>query len=275
MDSILLRSAVLRVAFVFALVLTFSALSAPRARAQGEAVHVMGGLYTPVRTDDRIVWSARWVLDLSDASAVAGGASRTLRFAAPLPEGETLDPTDGVEPIIEGGRLVGVRIDRRALFDRSVLATLRQPVDKSATAGIAIGAPIAAGTAAQIVDGDLGGGTRLEVSGVRGIERHVGYTGPVEIGHSAREEARRLTGYTPRVTGAPLYVRGEDVRSHGTLTADVVSASARKSRGGLAVGVGFVFVVGALIVAMKKLQGRASVERADAVLAAEIDRGRP
>lgn len=272
MDGILIRSAVLRIGFVVALVLALTALPSSRAEAQGDAAHVTGGLYTPVRAGDQLVWSARWVLDPFDASAIAEGTPRTIRFAAPLPEGETIDRAEGIEPIREGRRLVGIRVDARALRDRSVLATLRQPVAKTETTDILLGAPIATGTAAQIVDGDLGGGTRLEVTGARGIERHVGYTAPSELGHGAREEARRLTGYTPRVTGAPLYVRGEDVRNQGTLRASVASGAERKSRGSFAVGLGFIAVVGALIVAMKKLHGRASVERADAVLAAEIDR---
>jgi hypothetical protein len=273
MDAILLRSAALRVAFVFALVLVMTGLSSSRARAQTDVAHVASALYTPVREGDQVVWKARWVLDVYDASAIASGRTLVIHFAAPLPEGETMDHADGIEPITTDKRLVGVRVDARGLSDRSVLATLRQPVAKSDMTGIPLGAPIATGTAAQIVDGDLGGGARLEVTGARGIERHVGYTAPAEIGHAAREEARRLTGYAPRVTGAPLYVRGEDVRNQGTLSADVATSAERKSHGRVAVGLGFAMAVGALIVAMKKLSRRASVERADAVLAAEIDRG--
>lgn len=277
LDSVLLRSAAIRIAFVVALVLSLVVLSSRRAhaepRVQSPVAHVMGGLYTPARNDEQLVWNARWVLSVEDAEAVSHGGSRTIRFASPLPEGETLDATSGIEAIVENDHLAGVRADWRALEGRSVRATLRQPLAKAASTGIPLGAPFAAGTAAQIVDGDLGKGARLEVTGARGIEKHVGFTGPAEIGHAARDEARRLTGYEPRLTGAPLYVRGEDIAARGVLKADVTSASERESRGGIAVGAGFVVVVGALILAMKKLGSRASVERADALLAAEIERG--
>ena len=272
MDDILIRSAAMRVALVFAFVVAMLALSAGRAHGKGDSAHVVGGLYTPTRVEDRLVWRAQWVLERDDAAEIAEGATRTLRFAVPLPEGESLDPAPGLEPLLDGGRLVGARVDARALAGRSVQATLRQPLARDATKAIPLGAPVAAGAAAQIVDGDLGAGMRLEVTHAKGIERHVGFTAPIEIGHSAREEARRLTGYASRVTGAPLYVRGEDVRTRGVLTADLVSASAQRSRGGMAVGVGFAAAVAALIVAMKRLHARATEERADAVLAADIER---
>ncbi|MBS2015547.1 MAG: hypothetical protein JST00_21855 [Deltaproteobacteria bacterium] len=272
MDDILIRSAAMRLALVFAFVLAMLALSAGRAHGKGDTAHVVGGLYTPSRVDDRLVWRAEWVLDREDAAEIDGGATQTVRFATPLPEGEVLDPAQGLEPIVDGGRLVGVRVGPRALSGRSVRATLRQPVARDAAHGIPLGAPVAGGTAVQIVDGDIGNGLRLEASHVKGMERHVGFTAPTEIGHAARVEARRLTGYDARLTGAPIYVRGEDVRTHGVITADLASSAAQKSRGGIAVGVGFAAAVGALILAMKRLHARATEERADAVLAADIER---
>jgi len=276
MDSMFVRSAAIRIAFAVALVLSLVLLSSARAHAEPRvqtAAHVMGGLYTPVRNDDLLVWHARWILSVEDAEEVSHGATRTIRFAALLPEGETLEAASGIEAMVENDRLAGVRADWRALEGRSVRATLRQPLPRAASTGIPLGAPFAVGTATQIVDGDLGKGARLEVAAARGIEKHVGFTGPAEIGHGARDEARRLTGYEPRLTGAPLYVRGDDIAARGVLKADVTSASERESRGGIAVGAGFVVVVGALVLAMKKLGSRASVERADALLAAEIERG--
>ncbi len=286
MDSLLLRSAALRVAFVFALILVAMGLAGSPARADDESVRVMGALFTPTRADDRlderaerarseIVWSARWVLSIEDADAVAKGRARVLRFATPLPEGETIDAAPGLAPISANGQLVGVRVGPEAIDGRTVRATLRQPLPHGATTKLALGAPVASGTSAQIVDGDLGGGSRLEpsegASTSKGLEHHVGYTGPIEIGHAARDEARRLTGYGRRVTGAPLYVRGEDVRARGQIFVDVVSGSERRSHGNLAVGAGFVVLVGALVLAMKRLRDRASVERADAMLAQEIE----
>ena len=73
----------------------------------------------------------------------------------------------------------------------------------------------------------------------RALEQGVGHVAPPGTSHAAREEARRLTGYTARVTGAAVYVRGDDVRAQGGLTATVITPRARGHRGTIAIGVIF------------------------------------
>lgn len=278
MHTYLLRSVALRILFVITLVACAVGLAPASASAgDGEPLRVMGGLFTPTRTGDGVSWDARWVLPY-DASATLE-TPHLIRFAVPLPEGATLRPRPGVAAVVEGGRLVGVTVERAALEGpgaRAVRVEITQPLPRAATEGIVLGAPVARGSGVQIIDGDLGAGARFEVEakggGLRGgLERHVGFTAPSGVEHSAREEARRLTGYSQRVSGAPIYVRGEDVRAMGPLRASVVTGAARKNGGAMAVGFGFAAVVTALVVAMKKLRDRASVERADAILAAEVD----
>jgi len=278
MDSYFLRSALLRIGFVITLVACAVGLSAASARAQGgDALRVVGGLFTPTRTDDGVTWDARWVLPADAWLALE--TQRTIQFATPLPEGATIRPAPGVAPVSKGGRVTGITVERMALGGaggRMVRAEVWQPVPRGATEGIVLAAPVARGTAAQIVDGDLGAGARFEIDGKGGaarggLERHVGFTAPSGIEHGAREEARRLTGYSQRVTGAPIYVRGDDVRAMGSLRASVVTGAARKRGGAMAMGFAFAALVTGLVVAMKKLRDRASVERADALLAAEVD----
>lgn len=279
MDRVLVRSMLLRLSFVVVFVLVATAMSLPSARAQAgerkvEPARIAGALYTPTRTDAGITWDARWTLSLDAQAELVDGSPRALLFAVPLPDGETLDPAPGLTPLVEdGGRIVGVRFTGEALQGRVLRATLRQPIPRARnTENVPLGAPIAAGTALQILDADLGGGTRFEVGATTILERNVGNMSPPGVGLAQRQEARRLTGYDEIVTGAAIYVRGDDVKNAGGLTASVVTPDARGHHGVLAIAGGFAGIVVALVLAGKKLRDRASVERADALLAAEFER---
>ena len=274
MDRIIVRSAAARILFVVILVLVAlagSAHAAPLepADARPADARLAGALFTPTRTNDGIDWNAHWVLTPDAAAELDGGARRVVRFALPLADGETIEPTWGVVPLIEGGYTVGVVVDRSGLDNRTVRAVVHQRARRDGT--IRLDAPVGAGNTLQIIDGDLGAGTRLEVDTGRLLERAVGHVAPPGTSHAAREEARRLTGYDARVTGAPLYVRGDDVKAANGFTATIVTARARGHRSVMALGVLFAALVGALLFAMRKLRHAASVERADALLAAEVD----
>jgi hypothetical protein len=279
MDRILVRSAALRIVFVVVLVLVAlagaahaapAAPAAPLQAAEAPPVdaRLSSALFTPMRTNEGLDWIALWVLTPDAAAEIDGGARRIVRFALPLANGEALEPTFGVVPRVEGGQVTGVVVDRAGLDGRTVRAVFHQRARQEGT--IRLDAPVAAGSTLQILDGDLGGGTRLEVETGRSLERAVGHVAPPGTSHAARDEARRLTGYEARVTGAPVYVRGDDVTASGGLRASVVTARARGHRGWMAMGVLFVGLVAALLVAMRKLRHAASVERADAILAADL-----
>ena len=278
MERILVRSAALRIVFVVVLVLVAlvgTAHAAPEHAAGASSppavtdARLAAALFTPTRTSDGLDWSAHWVLAPDAAAEIESGARRTVRFALPLAEGEALEPTFRVVPLVEGGHMTGVVVDRAGLDGRTVRAVFHQ---RAAVGGmLRLDAPVGAGTSLQIIDGDLGAGTRLEVETGHGLERAVGNVAPPGTSHAARDEARRLTGYEARVTGAPIYVRGDDVKAASGLHATVVTAKARGHRGWVAMGVLFVGLVGALLLAMRRLRHSASVERADALLAADLD----
>ena len=276
MDRTLVRSAALRLVHLVHLVLLVLVALAGTARATpaqpskhlGEA-RIAGALFTPSRTDDGVTWHARWVLTPESATEIAEGASLELHFAVPLADDESLDATPGVVPLVENGRVTGVVVDRAAGAGRALSATVRHRT--SLDGRQRYGAPVAVGSALQIVDGDLGAGTRFEVETGRYLEKGVGHVAPPGTSHAAREEARRLTGYTARVTGAAVYVRGDDVRAQGGLTATVVTPRARGHRGMIAIAVVFGAIVLALIAAVRRLRHAAGVERADALLASELD----
>jgi len=273
MDRILVRSAAVRVFFVVLIALLAVAAGAhadppPPLR---ETV-VSTALFTPTRVADGLEWHVRWVLSPEAAQDLADGSSRVVRFAVPLGPAETFESTWGITPVVEGGKVVGVVLDRAGVVDgRVVTTTLHQPIPSDHARGGPLGAPVAVGSALQIIDGDLGAGTRLELDAGRVLEKRVGYMAPPGASHAAREEARRLTGYEGRLSGAAIYVRGDDVKTLGGLVATLETPRAR-GRGGV-VGLAFVFgaIVLALVAAVRRLRHDASVERADAVLAAELD----
>ena len=271
MDSVLVRSAVLRIVFVAGLVLVALLGTAHAAPVAAPDAGVAGALFTPSQTREGIVWRSQWVLTPESAVAIDGGETRTLRLALPLDESARFEPTFGIVPVVEGGRVTALRVDRAALVERTVTTTVIQRLPSTGERWMRLGVPVAAGTAHQIVDGDLGAGTRFEVETGHSLERRVGYVAPPGLSHAAREEARRLTGYDSRVTGAPLYVRGEDVRAMGGIEATLMTPHSRARHTTLAIGVVFGGLVVALFAAVRKLRHAASVERADALLAAEVD----
>ena len=266
MNRILVRSAVFRLVFVVLLVLV---ALAGTAHASASDARLAGGLLTPTRTEDGILWRAQWVLTPESADEIAAGSSLLVRFAVPLAEGATVEATPGIVPFAENGRVTGVVVDRAAGAGRTMNATVRHRT--SLDGAQRYGAPVAAGSALQILDGDLGAGDRFEVETGHILEKGVGHVAPPGTSHAAREEARRLTGYTARVTGAAVYVRGDDVQAQGGLTATLITPHARGHRGTIAIGVLFGAIVLALAFAMRRLRHAAGVERADAILAAELD----
>ena len=241
----------------------------PQPQKPARVAHVAGALFTPSRTDEGIAWHARWVLTPESATEIAEGASLELRFAVPLADGEVVETTPGVAAIVESGHVTGIVIDRAAGPGRTMSAVVRHRT--SLDGRQRYGAPVAGGSALQIIDGDLGAGTRFEVETGRILEQGVGHVAPPGTSHAAREEARRLTGYTARVTEAAVYVRGEDVRAQGGLAATVVTARARGHLGAVAIAVVFGAIVLALVAAVRKLRHAAGIERADALLASELD----
>ena len=222
-----------------------------------------GAHFAPRRVDGGLAWDARFVVTSDATSSFRGGA---LRFAVPLPAGEQLVGAPGLGAIVEDGRVAGLCVAEGALQGRTVSASFFQRL--SGDGATALGAPIAAGRAVQIVSTSVGD-ARLELTGAPLFEKHVGFVAPRAIGPGAREEARRLAGVREHVSASRIYVRGEDAR--GGLTVRLVDAGARTKASAIAAGVAFAAVVGGLVLAAQRLRRAASVERADALLASEID----
>lgn len=239
--------------FVMALVATMGFANAASARD----LRVAGALVT-AREDDALVWNASWVLtpDELEASEVSGD----IRFAVPLPEGETMLPAASVTPITEGGHIVGVHVDRPKEQGRMVNATFLQP---QPGAHSLLGVPFADGSAIQIVDADLGAGARIEIDRNRLLERRVA--------QAARDEAVRLTSYAPQPSDTAVYLRGDDVKAARGLHGSIVTVGERAARMSMiAAGVFITLVVG-LVLGLRRVKKQAASERADAVLAEQIE----
>lgn len=272
-DRIVVRSAAVRIFFVVLIALVALAASAhadPPAPPRPTAL--AAALFTPTRVDDGLEWHVRWVLTPEAADDLAQGAQRTVRFAVPLAADAQLEKIWGVTPIVENDVVVGVVLDRAGLTEsRVIAATVHQRLPRDHVRDVHLAAPVAGSSALQIIDADLGGGTRFELDPSRVLERRVGFMAPPGASPAAREEARRLTGYSEHLSGAAIYVRGDDVKALGGVVATLESPRARARGGEIGVAVAFGLLLVGLVAAVRKLRHAAGVERADAILAAEVD----
>jgi hypothetical protein len=164
-----------------------------------------------------------------------------------------------------------VRVPYVVLDGRTAHATFVQHLP-SQLDRLDLGAPIAVGNATQIIGGILGTDARLDLDEKR-FERHVGYVTTHGVDQAAREEARRLTGQAHALSGNLIYLRGDDAKD--PLDARIVTSRDRARNGLVIIAAVFGAIVVALLVALKRLRHAATVERADALLAADIDRGSP
>ena len=246
---------------------SFEPSSCTQASIGAASIPLAGAVFTARALEDGLGWDARFILDVDAAFDFRGGV---LPFAVPLPSGEELVPAPGLAAVTDGDRIVGLCVGRDALRDRTVSASFVQRPAAAASVGVELGAPVAAGSAVQIIETSIGE-RRIEPAATPLLEKHVGYVAPRAISHGAREEARRLTDVRAKVSTSPIYVRGDDVHAIGGLTGRIVDPQTRARRSAAGVGIVFAGIVGALVLAARKLRDTAGVERADALLASEID----
>jgi hypothetical protein len=233
-------------------------------------VPIVAGLSIAHRIEGGISWDARFVVDIDAARDFRGGA---IMFAAPLPD--VLAPQPGIEAIVDGGRITGLCVSPTALENRTIHAYFTQLDELSSRHDTQLGVPIVAGSAVQMVDAAVGDELRLESVRGGGLAPHVGFLAASGIGHDAREEARRLTDAPLPVGRTQIYVRGDDLRTGGALEGHLLGTRAKSPASITGAALAFGFVVLALVALARRLRRAASIERADAVLAAEIDAAAP
>ena len=245
-----------------------SAAALGLAAACANPAPIVGGISVARRSEEGIGWDARFVLDVDASMDFRGGR---VTFAVPLPIGETMREAPGLHSIVEADRITGFCVEPSAVQGRTIHVFFTQSAVLRSDRATTLGAPVVAGTAVQIVDAPVGDEIRLEAVRGGGVEAHVGFLAARGIGHDAREEARRLTD-TPLFVGhTSIYVRGNDLETSGALAGPLVGSRA-KSKGSIAgTALAFVAAVAALLFGARRLKRAASVERADALLAAEID----
>lgn len=243
---------------------------------------VTGAVYTPMEKDGVLIWYARWMVAPELYTTREDAQPKEIRFATPLPAGAALAVVDenhvlgpSVEAIVEGGRIVGVRVLRmplptgESLGNAAVRARITQPAPKPGER-ITFAVPVVRGPALQIIDGIVDGGPRVDVEGGDVLERHIGWVGPrgaTKEDRFAAQAAARF--FVPGVRGNTIFVRGDDVRALGGLRGTITTPISRSTM--IAIGGAFAAIVLALLYALRKLRHAASVERADAILRLEIE----
>lgn len=236
----------------------------PAQRTTLSPPRIVSALTSVSRQADGLVYTTRFIVALEDAARFEGGA---IRFAHPLPSGASVVETPSVRASVVEGDTLGIVVTPEALVGRAVTIRVHQPSPPGGRFFLA--APIADGHAVQIVDGAL---DREQVRLADGIfERHVGFTGTRSVDEASRIEARRLTGYAVRLTGTPIYLRGDDLREAPQISATLVSDRARLRTTYVAVAGVFVALAISLVVAARRLSRAASLERADAILASACE----
>mgnify|MGYP001555714483 CR=1 FL=1 len=233
---------------------------------------IVSGISVAQRTEEGIGWDARFILDVDASFDFKGGL---VTFAMPLPVGETMRLEPGVtamtEHTPEGDRITALCVEPMAVHFRTIHAFFTQTTELRSDRATRLGAPVVAGTAVQIIDGPVGNEIRLEAVRGAGLQPHVGFLAAHGINHDAREEARRLTGTPLTVGHTSIYVRGDDLKTSGALEGPLVGTRA-KSKGSIAgAALAFLGVVAALVFGARRLKRAATVERADAMLASEIE----
>jgi len=233
-------------------------------------VPIVAALSIAHRTEGGLSWDARFVVDIAAARDFQGGA---MMFAAPLPD--VVAPQAGIEAIVDGDRVTGLCVSPAALENRTIHAYFTQIAELSPRHDTQLGVPIVAGSAVQMVDAAVGDELRLESVRGGGLAPHVGFLAASGIGRDAREEARRLTDAPLPVGRTQIFVRGDDLRTGGALEGRLLGTRAKSPASIAGAALAFAFVVVALVGLARRLRRAASIERADAVLAAEIDATAP
>lgn len=221
-------------------------------------VPIASAIATAQRAESGIAWDTRWIIGFDAIGDFDGGR---ITFAVPLPTGESMQSARGITPVIEDGHITAVCVEPSALDGRTIHAIFTQPGTAK------LGAPLAAGNAVQIID--AADREDLEVQG-RVLEPHVGFLAARGISHDAREEALRLTNAPPMIARTFVFVRGADLHASGGLEGKLGGRAKARSTT-IGAGLAFVGVVALLVVAAGRLKKRATVERADALLAGEIE----
>jgi hypothetical protein len=248
--------------FIFAFVTAIAFFVAITGSAQAAPIPIVGARLTPSKTSEGIRWDARYIVDLDVVSSpqFEGGV---IDLAAPLPTEVRLEPRAGLQPLVDSrNHIIAIFVEPAGLRDRTIDASFVAP-------NVSESAPIARGSSVQIIEAPQR--MILEVLPLHGFEKHVGYVAPRGISHSAREEARRLTETPVRISQTLIYVRGDDIQPDVGFKTKLVDQRERTRSGSIGVGLLFAGLVGALVIAARRLRHSASVERADRILKAEID----
>jgi hypothetical protein len=221
------------------------------------------------RTDasDAVAWGLHRV-ELERATVVVQsrfelhhGIDAPIRLAAPLPATAELS---GAEPVHgDDGSIVALRLPEAGTQPS---LEVRVPWDHVRRFE-ALPVPVPEGSSVHRVV--LGAALGFSPDPALGLVAQVGHYAPADIDVVARHRFDARTDGDLRHVGA-YYVRGSDLRAVGSLRGEVILQRQRMGRAAIVVGVVFVLVVGAMVVAHRRLDRAVRYERAEAYLAKEL-----
>ncbi len=256
--------------------LALAALS--EAVACGDEIQETGprfALHAARLSGDSVVWTST----LLDNTGDTGGKRATRRVALARPiDAELVAPSPGVSAIRDGrGEIVGYAIDGDQLpgWPARLQVTLRAKLAREGD-DLVLEPPLVRGEVVQRIDVTAGRDARFEPAPELGLERHVGSWSAEGIGERARQSAGAQLAADGEARGdVTLYVRSDAPELARGLRGRALTAEERARPGLLLAVTTFAILVAALLLVRRWLSGIARIERAEAFLREEYERGEP
>ncbi len=221
-------------------------------------------------TREAVTWRSIYIDNEVDTGDPDHRRAIRLDLARPVHAELDAPESPGVAAIVEDESIVGFILDSDRLpgWRGAFAVTLHAPRRTVDASGDFLAPPLAKGEVPQriVVTGD--DDLRFE-PGDPTLERHVGYWAKASSRESDRRALDEQIGARARLPldDLPIYVSGADGAAliHGHFT----TGPERARPGVIAATLLFVFVAGLLLVAHKRLTGRARIEQAEAILREE------
>jgi hypothetical protein len=249
--------------------------------AHAEGWRPEGATHVGVVADDHIEWHST----IAAAHEEHAAFDLRIELAVPLPQDVVIDGRTAASITAvrnTAGEIVAFDVAHAAPLVRGcasgraaqvVHVFLRQP-QKKPFGKTRLAAPIAAGDAAQQVILSRKAGLIFDADERLAFDRHVGFQAARSISKEDRDCLDELAGETGmRLGDERMYLRaGSSLAELGGITGEISPPPQHRTRVAIGAGISFIAFASLLAVAYARLGKRAAQERADAALAAEIEK---
>jgi hypothetical protein len=222
---------------------------------------------------DRVTWRSMYV---ENASTDPSASRERLDLAHPFIGELDADQSPGVRAITDGtGAIVAIAVDPQVLgtWQRLVAFTVRAPLAREG-ATVVLAPPLARGEGIQRLDVNGPGDLRFEPASSDGLVKNVGSWSTAGIDETARRAASAELGETSiSLDEAPIFVVATSDAVARGLPGTALTAAERARPGLILAGILFVVLAAACGLAYRLLGREAGIERAEAAIREDYERG--